>query len=451
MSTRKASCERPPAAGAAAARLAAVALCAAGFALTLRVFWPGIRSADAGYVYDASKTGRLGDWQSPVMSVIWAWIDPVAPGAGSMLLLNATLYWGAFALIASATARWSPRSALLLPVLALSPPAFVFVGVIWRDMLFAVLWLTAAAAALTAAAPRRPRAIVLQATALVLVAVGVLLRPNAVAAAPLLAAYALWPGRFVWRRTALLLVPAMLGFVLLVPAVYYQLLDAKRQHPLHSLLVFDLGGITHYSKQNQFPVAWTPEQARLLADGCYRPAPWDLYWHLEPCRFVMQRLEAEGIFGNPALRRAWVAAVAAQPLAYLRHRAAHFWQLLAGTNATLPLEDLTPEQRRAYAADPWFAALLAAHDALYLTPLFRTGTWALLALLLGAAAWPIRQAPAGAFALALGGSALVYVMTYAAVGVAADFRYGYWAVLAVLAGWPVVVAGRLTRQPCGRA
>ena len=31
-------------------------------------------------------------------------------------------------------------------------------------------------------------------------------------------------------------------------------------------------------------------------------------------------------------------------------------------------------------------------------------------------------------------SAIVYVTTFLAVGVAADFRYGYWCVLATLAG-----------------
>ena len=32
------------------------------------------------------------------------------------------------------------------------------------------------------------------------------------------------------------------------------ILDVKRENPLHSVLVFDLGGITHFTGENQFPV-----------------------------------------------------------------------------------------------------------------------------------------------------------------------------------------------------
>jgi hypothetical protein len=33
---------------------------------------------------------------------------------------------------------------LLTPLLAFLPPAFVFVGMVWRDILFGVIWLAAA-------------------------------------------------------------------------------------------------------------------------------------------------------------------------------------------------------------------------------------------------------------------------------------------------------------------
>src|SRR5437660_732518 len=140
-------------------------------------------------------------------------------------------------------------------------------------------------------------------------------------AAPLFAAYAIWPMSFALRRTALLYVPAFVLFAALVPAVYYGLLAAERQHPLHSILVFDLGGITHFSAENQFPVEWSAEQTALLRDKCYDPARWDFYWHRPPCPFVMQRLERsdDPIFGTPRLVRAWRDALARHPLSYLEH------------------------------------------------------------------------------------------------------------------------------------
>jgi peptidoglycan/LPS O-acetylase OafA/YrhL len=48
----------------------------------------------------------------------------------------------------------------------------------------------------------------------------------------------------------------------------------------------------------------------------------------------------------------------------------------------------------------------------------------------------------GAFALGVCGSATIYVMSFLVVGVASDFRYGYWAVLAAIAGAVVALSGR---------
>src|SRR5450759_461592 len=125
--------------------IAIAVLIAAGYGLTLAIFYPGVMTYDAKFAYQDIARGVLGDWQSPVMTVLWGMIDPVAPGAASMFLLIATSYWLGFGLLALALARRSDRFALLLPLLALMPPAFVFVGIIWRDVLFATSWLLAAA------------------------------------------------------------------------------------------------------------------------------------------------------------------------------------------------------------------------------------------------------------------------------------------------------------------
>ena len=120
---------------------------AGGFGLTLLVFYPGVMTYDARYVYDDIAAGFLGDWQSPVMTVLWSIIDPIAPGSASMFLLIVTIYWLAFGLLAFTIAHHSVRLALALPLLALSPPAFALLGIIWRDVLFAATWLLASALA----------------------------------------------------------------------------------------------------------------------------------------------------------------------------------------------------------------------------------------------------------------------------------------------------------------
>ena len=422
------------------------AMTAAGFALTLYVFYPGVMTFDALYIYKDMAKGFFGDWQSPVMIVLWSLVDPIAPGTGSILLLTVTLYWLAFGVVALTIARRSPWLALMLPLLALSPPAFVFVGIIWRDVLFAIAWLLAAAFVFAVADRGCKLRVPVQAIGIGLLAFGVLLRPNALAAAPILAAYILWPAHFPWKRAAILYVPAALGLFGLVQVVYYDVLGATRQYPLHPIMVFDLGGISNFARANVFPGSWTADETALITHGCYQPIAWDIYWTQQPCLFVMEHLEREKLFASPALTDAWKRAIVSYPTAYLQHRATFMWTFLTGANLTMWTRDLDDTSKIIFADNPRLMALKALHDVLKPTPLFRTGTWLLLDTAVCLFAWRRRNTPAGAFALGVCGSAIVYMMTFFAVGVATDFRYAYWAVLAGLTG-VIAVAQRRDEPP----
>jgi hypothetical protein len=422
--------------------LAVAALIAAGYGLTLAIFYPGVMTYDAKFVYQDIASGVLGDWQSPVMTVLWGAIDPVAPGPASMFLLIATSYWLGFGLLAFALARRGARFALWLPLLALMPPAFVFVGIIWRDVLFATSWLLAAAIAYAAAERGARLRMPAQVLALALCAFGVLLRPNALIAAPVLAAYIVWPTQMSFKRMAILFVPAVAGFFALVQVAYYGALGATRQHPLQSIMVFDLGGISHFAGQNAFPVTWSEAETALLLNSCYHPTQWDIYWRIEPCDFVMRKLEREEkLFGTPVITEAWAQAVMRHPLAYLRHRAAFMWNFLVRNNLTMWVADVEHPSESVFSDRPAFGALVSLHDRLKPTPLFRTGAWLLVCIAVCGFGWRRRQTPEGAFAFGVCGSAAVYVLTYFAVGVASDFRYGYWAVLAGIAGGAVAASG----------
>ncbi len=421
------------------------AMIAAGIFLTLLVFYPGVMTYDAKFVYEDIAKGTRGDWQSPVMTALWSLVDPIAPGSSSMFLLIAAFYWLGFGLVAFTIGRRSIRLAVALLLLALSPPAFVFVGIIWRDVLFATAWLLSAS--LTFATVKRNvklRALTMV-VALGLVTLGVLIRPNALIAAPILAGYVVWPDRFSWKRAAIVFVPAAIGFFALVQVVYYGALGATRQHPLQSIMVFDLGGISHFTKQNQYPVTWNDAEMQLLINNCYRPTEWDIYWRLEPCEFVMHRLEGDKIFGTVVITDAWLHSVTRHPLAYLEHRTAFMWNFLANKNLTMWTADIENPSKTVFADRPAFNALVAIHNMLKPTPLFRAGSWLLVCIAVCVFAWRRRNTPLGTFAIGVCGSAAVYVLTFFAVGVASDLRYAYWAVLASIAGTVVLAQGRLPR------
>lgn len=421
-------------------------LLAIGFALTLAIFYPGVMTFDSKYLHDYAMKGTMGDWQSPVMVWLWALIDPIAPGAGSMFLLIAATYWLGFGLLSLTIASRGRKVALLLPLLAMTPPSLALAGVIWRDVLFAACWLLAAS--ITFAADRRQPWIRLagQALALTLVVFGVLLRPNALLAAPILAAYAIWLSRTSLRKAAILYIPAVLVFFGAVQLVYYGVLGAKREHPLQTVMIFDLGGISHFARANQFPVEWSEAESAMLLDKCYQPTMWDIYWRLEPCDFVMRKVEREkGLFGTPAISRAWLAAILHHPVAYLQHRSAFMWNFLAGDNLAMWTADVENPGKDVFADRAAFGSLRAAHDALKPTPFLRAGFWLLACIVLCGIGWnrPPREA---AFVFAACGSAAVYVLTFYGVGVASDFRYGYWAVLAAMAGGVVLLAGEGRRS-----
>jgi hypothetical protein len=290
-----------------------------------------------------------------------------------------------------------------------------------------------------------------QLLALALITMGVLLRPNALLAAPILAAYVVWSSRFSLRRAAIMFVPAAVGFFAIVQILYYGALGATRQHPLQSIMIFDLGGISHFAKQNQYPVDWSDSQRAKLLNTCYQPTQWDIYWRLEPCDFVMGKIEREkGLFGTSAVPRAWLLAVLRHPLAYLQHRLAFMWNFLAADNLTMWLADVEHPTQRVFADRAAFAILVSVHDALKSTPLLRVGSWLLACIALCCFGWRQRGTGDGAFVLGVCGSATIYVSSFLFVGVASDFRYGYWAVLAAIAGAVVGASGQ-SRRTAARA
>ncbi len=428
-------------------RLAVAALIVAGYGLTLLVFYPGVMTYDGKYVFEDIAKAVWGDWQSPAMIALWRFINPIAPGSASMFLLIITAYWLAFGLLAMAFVRRAILLAYLLPLLALTPPAFVFAGIIWRDVLFSVTWLLAGSIAFIAVDRAAIARLPLHALALALCAFGVLLRPNALIAAPLLAVYTLWPREFSWKRTAIVFLPAMAVFFGLVQVVYYGVLGAIRQHPLQSIMVFDLGGISHFSQENQFPVRWNEAETDLLLNVCYKPTEWDIYWTRTPCQFVMHKLEKEEkLFGTPAVTSAWINAITHHPIAYLQHRTGFMWNFLAGSNLTMWLIDIEDTTKIPFPDRTAFVMVKNIHDALKPTPLFRAGSWLLVCMALCVVGWRRRDRPEGAYIIGVCGSAVVYVATFYAVGVASDFRYGYWAVLASLTGGTVAAAGALRRR-----
>jgi hypothetical protein len=229
---------------------------AGGLALTLLVFYPGYSTVDARYVYADAQAWRFGDWQSPMMAVLWRLVDPIAPGSSSMFLLTATLYWLGFGLLALVAVRRAAWLGLVTPLLAFAPPAFFFVGMVWRDVLFGVVWLVAPVLALAGAERAARLRLPIQALALLLVALGVLLRPNAIFAARFRRLYRL--AHASMSSMAIVFLPAVV-LLCACPARYYiSRRSAAKSATLDS--GFRSRGITHF-REKISSVTWMHQTA----------------------------------------------------------------------------------------------------------------------------------------------------------------------------------------------
>ena len=190
-------------------------------------------------------------------------------------------------------------------------------------------------------------------------------------------------------------------------------------------------------RQNQFPVAWTRSEKQQLLE---RLLPADRMGPLLAARAVQFRHGAGSrkrnmLFGTPAMPEAWLRAIAHHPLAYLQHRAAFLWNFLAGDNLTMWTFDIDrpaklPLHGRAELRRAGSHRRRAQADAAVARRLLAAALHRGRAPLAGGGA-ARRRAP---LRIGVCGSAAVYVLTFVAVGVASDFRYGYWAVLGGIAG-----------------
>ena len=117
-----------------------------------------------------------------------------------------------------------------------------------------------------------------------------------------------------------------------------------------------------------------------------------------------------------------------------------------GDNLTLWTLDVEDPRLYLYTDRPAFMTLRAVDEALKPTPIMRAGTWLLIDIVILAFAWRRRETPEGAFAIGACGSAAIYVLTFFPVGVAPDFRYAYWTVLAVIASGAVMLSAPQERS-----
>ncbi|GAA0313070.1 hypothetical protein GCM10009087_24060 [Sphingomonas oligophenolica] len=412
----------PPTRAATLVGAGAAFLCIAA----LLIWWPGVAAYDTTEQYRQALTGVYDDWHPPVMAHLWAMLHPLAPGARPMLIVQMALYWLGLGLVAAALAR-SGRLLAGLAVLAIGAlPLFVgWQAVVLKDtqMLGAVLAAVGLVAWRRLAGERMPAAAIV--VVAMLLAYALLLRANAVfAIVPL--AVMLWPGAGrPWRRVVAV-IAGTLVVLAIVPPINHQLLAARETKISHTLPIYDLAGIAHFSGADDGVLP--QERALIEQRHCYQPFFWDPFEHPAHCGAVAARLNDVPRSG---INRLWLAAIAHHPLAYAEHRLAHLNatdRLIVPTgwmNAQ-PYEESEPNELGLESPGMVADQLSEVAGRLAETPLGWPIAWIVVAV---TGLWIAARRPASPLrdlALALAVSALSLEASFAIVSIAADLRYHLW-------------------------
>jgi hypothetical protein len=405
-----------------------------GFALIVRASYPGYLHADNTFQLAQIRDGTYFDWQPPFIAALWIGLMKIFPGPVGILLLDNLLIWGALAAIAFGIRRRVGAWSLLVFTVPFMPGMLNLMGHANRDILLVAWAMVAFACAFWANVENigaRTR-IVLQISTGLFAIVAFLVRANAIFALIPLLAYAC--SRMEWRRN-LLACLLVLGMMPAVQSGLDRLMGVFSEHPGDSIKVYHLLALSYFEDRNLFPGKWTEEESRQIVESCYSPNQWETaaYWRMQECGMIQDHLVRQQMWGSKALTKAWIAAVAANPVGTYAAMAATFHQAMRDPNSPLILypPPREPGVEHWEVSPPFRLTTRAAHahmqSAFNLVcgkPLVFAAVLALTMTLL--LVLRLAETRLGLFALVLSGSGAIYLLTYFPFNVSAEYRYFHW-------------------------
>ena len=417
-----------------AATAAAVALLVVQAGLGLYLGLPGQLSFDSVIQLYEGRTLHFISFNPPLMSVLLGLLDRLGDAPAAFVLMSQAMLSGATALVvfpATRTPAW--RFGFAAPIV-LNPVVLCYVGILWKDVLlahsvvltyFLMAWLRR---------QERPLTPTLAVFVLALLTIVVGARQQGILFA---LPAAVWGATLVRgsRRVRLLAGVALLA----IPIAASSTLDAyaaRARAPgldpvgagLRVLVLFDIVGVL--ANGGEVPQSTPPGIAAELHEqaGHYSPYRVDTLYLGMP---------AYSTLDNSAARSLWRATIRDNPGAYWRHRTAYFATVLglADMHQCLPLYAGIASPVLHPSVDGDVTALLgisvretASMDWAQRfgmenanTPLFMHLAYGLVLVTIGL--WLCRRRD---YVLAtLAAATLIFLMSYAVVGIACDFRYVY--------------------------
>ena len=446
------------------ARTIALVAPVAGLVAAALVLHPGQYSFDSAYQLWQARSGAFNDTSPVAMTALWSLLLRIGGNPAALLWLNLAMFWAGLGLAAAAITRSAWWRVALLAVLGFAPLSLVEMAQLLSDAhLAAVMTL---ATGLAAWGVREQRRAPLLAACAALVWAGCVRHNAPVAILPFggIAAQALRPARAgpapnAVHRWGVACAAAITLCV--VSAALSVAIDRAltREHATvwPSLALWDLAAISVASNTMLLP-AFTRGgalTARELVDtGAFDPTSNTLLYQRSRSGVRDGLGEAYSPAQLRALRRVWLAAVAAHPYAYVAHRLRTLWLLIGPHRG--PVQGVAYyEARTTFRDNPPLPEPVAprAQSRVYAVAAALTPTWwfagatYLAASLLAIAMAKWRRA-SGRIAIAVGASAIVYTLPLLLLAPSAELRYLTWP---IVAGPLALLAALASRAVAGDA
>jgi hypothetical protein len=436
-----------------------LALTSIGTLATAACFYPGYLDGDSNWQYAQGVSGEYHDAHPVVMSWLLGRLDRLIEGTGGLFLLMTVGFWASLGLTLRNLTSSLRGFVIVAALIGVSPPLFSMLGQVQKD-LGMVVGLLGAFGLLVEADRRRSLPVLLSVLPLLWYAVAV--RHNGVTAA---LPFALWFGwllardhlpprlasRFAapWRRlTVGVLVLATLFSVSVLTTRAILGEGGRHFYIQQMLMAYDMVGTSVHAGRSVTSDVYYPGQPLSMQElrQMYRiKTSFYLFWGQPRPRKVP-------LTGSPEImeriERAWLRAIRAEPGSYLRHRAAVFLAVL-GIGAGPPVRDIglsitgrTFDYRGPTVFDwPHARALISFFDWSRSTPFFRPWPYLVIGALGVAMAW-LRPNRHRLEVTLLAASSATYVAPFLIIGVASDFRYMWWPILAAMLQLALALEGR---------
>ena len=405
------------------------------------VSWPGFLTFDGVQALEQARNGITNPGYPPMVSYVWALTDKVVPGQGGMLLLqNLLVFLGVakFGLAAGAP-RWLLAATLLL--IAAAPATLGPMLVVWKDVAFGGLLALGAGFAVGYWHRGRRRDLLL---ALLILLIGAAYRLNSIPALTplfLLLAWRLLPAisNLVKRSVAvvgLAVLLSILAFAWVLALSTWRLPDFQRMQTPNGyhgwVAASNLLGISVCSGDPVLPSAFYPQgSGPEILPGIYHPEHVQMSFYGPQDRPNLRDAAFLEI-DEDALRAIWLDALANHPLCYLQHRlniATYLLGLNPGPVYYVTDPNVFPNDMGLTVEYTLLTTVGTQWLSIFVdTPLART--WVFIVIALAALLWRWRRPDP--VAVTTFGSGLAYLGVSILLLPAADLRYQFWVILAML-------------------